>query len=383
MNEKEAKSNLKQVFDASDAEKIVRVIDFSDFLNKNQLDQLSIMTYLNQLRDHFESSSSTLQIENKNKSIQKTNNKKSTKTYTAPAQPTLSGVTTTKLMNPFDENDQDETSAEAEKIEINNNQIKKPTGLIQIKENGEIITDIEYEQDLELNNNNNNINDTKFLVEKVKHQDNNQNYKSDELIQKAKNLIDKTKQNELIKREEINQKVKQLLARRKSAAAASVAQTSIERKSSTSSINKLQTTQTIIGTEYVNQEIIHLKNEQKDLDEKGDNLENQLRILMKTKKSDKKSKELEDHLLKEWFLLVNRKNALLHKQQELEILQNEKDLEKRYELLSDKLRTLMQIEDFYKTEEQKRAENILLNELINNVCKRNELVEQLDEENKL
>ena len=74
---------------------------------------------------------------------------------------------------------------------------------------------------------------------------------------------------------------------------------------------------------------------------------------------------------------------MLHKPQELEILQNEKDLEKRYELLSDKLRTLMQIEDFYKTEEQKRAENILLNELINNVCKRNELVEQLDEENKL
>ena len=166
---------------------------------------------------------------------------------------------------------------------------------------------------------------------------------------------------------QINQKVKQLLARRKSAATAAVAQTSIERKSSTSlTINKSQdllTTPTIIGTEYVNQEIIHLKNEQKDLDEKGDNLENQLRILMKTKKSDKKSKELEDHLLKEWFLLVNRKNALLHKQQELEILQNEKDLEKRYELLSDKLRTLMQIEDFYKTEEQKRAENILLNEL--------------------
>jgi len=379
LNEKEAKKNLKQVFDASDAEKIVRVIDFSDFLNKNQLDQLSIMTYLNQLRDHFESLS-----------IKEINNKKSTKTYTAPALPTLSVVTTTttttKLLNPFDENDQDETSAEATApIEINNNQIKKPTGLIQIKQNGEIITDIEYEQNLE-SNSNNNYNDTKIVVKKLKHQDNNQNYKSDELIQKAKDLIDKTKQNELIKREEINQKVKQLLARRKSAAV--VAQTSIERKSpSTSSINKSQDlltpTETIIGTEYVNQEIIHLKNEQKDLDEKGDNLESQLRILMKTKKSDKKSKELEDHLLKEWFLLVNRKNALLHKQQELEILQNEKDLEKRYELLSDKLRTLMQMEDFYKSEEQKRAENILLNELINNVCKRNELVEQLDEENKL
>ena len=63
--------------------------------------------------------------------------------------------------------------------------------------------------------------------------------------------------------------------------------------------------------------------------------------------------------------------------------QNEKDLEKRYEILSNKLRTLMQIDDLNKTDEQKRTENILLNELISNVKKRNELVIQLDEENRL
>lgn len=31
-------------------------------------------------------------------------------------------------------------------------------------------------------------------------------------------------------------------------------------------------------------------------------------------------KEVEDSLLREWFLLINKKNALLHRQQELEIL---------------------------------------------------------------
>lgn len=41
------------------------------------------------------------------------------------------------------------------------------------------------------------------------------------------------------------------------------------------------------------------------------------------------------------------------------------------------------MDEFVKTGEQKRTESILMNELINLVNKRNELVIQLDEENKL
>ena len=43
----------------------------------------------------------------------------------------------------------------------------------------------------------------------------------------------------------------------------------------------------------------------------------------------------------------------------------------------------MTIEDFNKTDEQKRTESILFNELISLVNKRNDLVIQMDEENKL
>lgn len=82
-------------------------------------------------------------------------------------------------------------------------------------------------------------------------------------------------------------------------------------------------------------------------------------------------------------MLVNEKNALLHQQQELEILQNEKNLEKRHDILTNQLRYLMSIDDWKKTEEQKKTESILFNELICTVNKRNELVTQMDEENKL
>jgi hypothetical protein len=160
----------------------------------------------------------------------------------------------------------------------------------------------------------------------------------------------------------------------------------LKRENSQNSNENGKFQEALIGTEYVNQEILNLKSKQTELDEQGNNLETQLRFLMKSNSDSKKTdadKELEDTLLRKWFLLVNEKNALLHQQQELEILQNEKNLEKRHEILTNQLRNLMQIEEYKKTDDQKKTETILFNELISLVNKRNDLVTQLDEENKL
>ena len=205
------------------------------------------------------------------------------------------------------------------------------------------------------------------------------------------------KESEQLKKEKIKQRAKQMIAEtRKNARKNST--TYQEKEPGTQDIPQQQNSaindnlksmiekETLLGAEYVNQEILNLKNKQDELDEQGNNLEQQLRALMKSDTNQKRNetdKELEDTLLRKWFLLVNQKNALLMQQQELEILQNEKCLEKRYEILSAQLRNLMQIEEYKKTEEQKKTESILFNELISLVNKRNELVIQLDEENKL
>lgn len=54
LEKNDTKKNLKAAFVASDSEQIMRVVDYSDIVNRKQIDPLSIMTYLYQMRDHFE-----------------------------------------------------------------------------------------------------------------------------------------------------------------------------------------------------------------------------------------------------------------------------------------------------------------------------------------
>ncbi|XP_045540600.1 EH domain-binding protein 1-like protein 1 isoform X2 [Papilio machaon] len=129
---------------------------------------------------------------------------------------------------------------------------------------------------------------------------------------------------------------------------------------------------------YIASELEALEKEQSAVDERAAALEKQLRRVMESADNT----EEEDRLMSQWFHLVNKKNALLRRQMQLNILEQEEDLSRRCELLARELRLSLAVDEWRKTPGQKRRERLLLQELLSAVNERDRLVQEMDEQEK-
>ncbi|TGZ74481.1 hypothetical protein CRM22_000903 [Opisthorchis felineus] len=125
---------------------------------------------------------------------------------------------------------------------------------------------------------------------------------------------------------------------------------------------------------YIKNEQDELDRAQQELDQEAADLEQRLRHHMKSAPGT----AAEEELLRRWFVLVSRKSALIHRGHQLSIMEKEDDLKKKIEMLQEELRRVLSIEEFMKTDSDRRREELLLRDLVNLINERDDMIKELD-----
>ncbi|OON13597.1 hypothetical protein X801_10629, partial [Opisthorchis viverrini] len=125
---------------------------------------------------------------------------------------------------------------------------------------------------------------------------------------------------------------------------------------------------------YIKNEQDELDRAQQELDQEAADLEQRLRHHMKSAPGT----AAEEELLRRWFVLVSRKSALIHRGHQLSIMEKEDDLKKKIEMLQEELRRVLSIEEFMKTDSDRRREELLLRDLVKLINERDDMIKELD-----
>eukprot|EP00794_Sanderia_malayensis_P009132 gene9132-10105_t len=111
---------------------------------------------------------------------------------------------------------------------------------------------------------------------------------------------------------------------------------------------------------------------QRELEQRGVKMEKKLR--------EQLHGEPEENYMVTWFDLITEKNKMLRRENELIYMSQEIEYHNNQKRVEYEYRLLMEKDESLKTEEDRRAEEQLLAELVNYVARRNKIVEKMEED---